>query len=216
MKWKNIIFDFDGVLVDSNEIRYKGFEKLFEGYPQNQVEKLVEYSRENGGISRYKKILLFFEEIRGETISEENILKFAQRYSSIVAQQVEKSKAIKGSVEFLENNSESYIYSIVSGSDQDELQKICNKRGISQYFCEILGSPVEKTKNLRGLVKSKNWKVTECLYIGDSINDYDAALANNIDFLGRDSNTMNWNKKEVPWIKDLTELEGFLQDNNKI
>ena len=41
MKYKHIIFDFDGVLVESNEIRFNGFRKLFKDYPRSQVEQLV-------------------------------------------------------------------------------------------------------------------------------------------------------------------------------
>ena len=41
MKYRHIIFDFDGVLVESNEIRFNGFRKPFKDYPQGEVEKLV-------------------------------------------------------------------------------------------------------------------------------------------------------------------------------
>ena len=52
MKYQYIIFDFDGVLVESNEIRFNGFRKLFREYPKGQVEQLVNYSKANGGVSR--------------------------------------------------------------------------------------------------------------------------------------------------------------------
>ena len=71
MKYQHIIFDFDGVLAESNEIRFNGFRKLFKDYPQEQVEKLVTYAEANGGVSRYKKIAYFFSEIRQEPISNE-------------------------------------------------------------------------------------------------------------------------------------------------
>ena len=213
-KWRYIIFDFDGVLVDSNEIRYTGFEVLFKDYPKQQVMELVKYARENGGESRYKKIRLFFEKIRGELIDNKEVMRLAQCYSDIVAKQVEKAETILGSVEFLEKYSRIYKFSIVSGSDQEELRQICKSRSISKYFCKILGSPVEKAENIKQLIARDGLKASECLYIGDSINDYDAALANEIDFLGRDSGAMDW-KKKVPWITDLSELEGFLFNNNK-
>ena len=69
--------------------------------------------------------------------------------------------------------------------------------------------------NIKQLVEREGWNISECLYIGDSINDYDAALVNGMDFLGRNSGAIDWNKKEVPWITDLSELETFLYHNNK-
>ena len=214
-KWRFIIFDFDGVLADSNEIRYTGFEVLLKDYPKYQVEELVKYARENGGESRCKKIRLFFEKIRGESISDKEVLSLAKGYSDIVAKQVEESESIVGSVDFLEKYSKIYKCSIISGSDQEELRQICKKRQISKHFCDILGSPVEKAVNIKQLVEREGWNISECLYIGDSINDYDAALVNGMDFLGRNSGAIDWNKKEVPWITDLSELETFLYHNNK-
>ena len=73
MKYQHIIFDFDGVLVESNEIRFNGFRKLFKDYPQHQIERLVSYAKANGGVSRYKKIEYFFNEIRQEPVSDERV-----------------------------------------------------------------------------------------------------------------------------------------------
>ena len=37
MKYQYILFDFDGVLVESNEIRFNGFRKLFMGNPARRM-----------------------------------------------------------------------------------------------------------------------------------------------------------------------------------
>ena len=50
MTYQYIIFDFDGVLVESNEIRFNGFRKLFKDYPQEQVEQLVEYAKRSKSV----------------------------------------------------------------------------------------------------------------------------------------------------------------------
>ena len=58
---KNILFDFDGVIHDSNTVKTDGFRTIFNKYPKNIVENLVEYHEANGGISRYSKIRYFFD-----------------------------------------------------------------------------------------------------------------------------------------------------------
>ena len=50
MQFKNLIFDFDGVLVESNDIRIEGFRRLFQDYPENEVSQLMPYVEKNGGI----------------------------------------------------------------------------------------------------------------------------------------------------------------------
>lgn len=214
MKWKNIIFDFDGVIVDSNEIRIEGFSELFAGHPASEIKKLVKYVQENGGISRYKKIRVFFEEIKKLAISEEDVNKLAQKYSDIVAKKVELARSIPGSVEFFVKYSSLYRLAVVSGSDQYELREICKKRAISSFFCSILGSPVEKSKNIKELINDQGWDRAECLYVGDSINDYDAAFLNKISFLGLNSGELDWARKSVPSINDLNDLEVFLEGQN--
>ena len=101
MKYKNLIFDFDGVLAESNEIRFNGFRRLFQEYPLSQVEELVAYAKANGGVSRYEKIRYFFQEVRGEPIMEERVQVLAARFSDLVRQEVVDAEPVKGSVVFL-------------------------------------------------------------------------------------------------------------------
>ena len=81
MKYKHLIFDFDGVLVESNEIRFDGFRLLFSAYPTHQVDKLIQFAMANGGLSRYTKIRYFFEKIRNESISDEKVKAMSHEYS---------------------------------------------------------------------------------------------------------------------------------------
>ncbi|MBU4133839.1 HAD hydrolase-like protein, partial [bacterium] len=88
MRYKHIIFDFDGVLVESNSIRFEGFRRLFNKFSENNIEQFLKYVILNGGLSRYEKIGYFFEKIRHEVISPDNVLILAERYSGIVKQKV--------------------------------------------------------------------------------------------------------------------------------
>ena len=50
-----IIFDFDGVLVDSVEIKTNAFAFIYKEYGDDIVDKVIYHHRLNGGMSRYKK-----------------------------------------------------------------------------------------------------------------------------------------------------------------
>jgi len=210
MKYQYIIFDFDGVLVESNEIRFNGFRKLFKDYPQGEVEKFVGYAKANGGVSRYKKIEYFFNEIRREPISEESVNQWAAQFSTLVEQDIVEAKPVEGSLKFLEDYFSHFDFAIVSGSDQAELRRICEKRKINHFFKMILGSPVEKKDNIASLLSDLNWQHNESLYVGDSNNDLEAAKANALDFVGRCSGLINWEKSNVRFILDLSSLHKVL------
>jgi phosphoglycolate phosphatase-like HAD superfamily hydrolase len=210
VKYQYIIFDFDGVLVESNEIRFNGFRKLFKSYPQEQVERLVNYARANGGVSRYKKIAYFFSEIRQEPISDESVNKWADQFSKLVEQDIAEAQPVEGSLEFLGKYVDHFDFAIVSGSDQAELRRICKKRKIDHFFKSILGSPVEKKDNIAALLSDLNWQHNKSIYVGDSNNDLEAAKANNLDFVGRCSGLIDWQNFDTKFVLDLSSLHEVL------
>ena len=211
MKYQYIIFDFDGVLVESNDIRFNGFRKLFKNFPQEQVEKLVTYAKANGGISRYKKIAYFFSEIRQEPISDESVNKWADQFSKLVEQEIVEAQSVEGSLEFLEKYVDQLDFAIVSGSDQKELRRICRKRHIDHFFKSILGSPVEKKDNIAALLSNLNWQHDKSLYVGDSKNDLEAARANSLDFVGRFSGLIDWQNFDTQFVWNLSTLHEVLK-----
>ncbi len=211
MKYKHIIFDFDGVLVESNTIRFKGFRLLFRDYPDDQVQMLVEYAMLNGGMSRYEKIKYFFEEIKHEAISDAGVQILSRQYTELVKQRVIDAEPVTGSLEFLSNNSTNYDFAIVSGSDQEELRAVCQARKISQLFLNILGSPERKEINISRLLSEEGWDKGSCLLIGDSLNDLEAAQKNNIDFIARESGLVEWDSMDnITVIKDLSQLQSHV------
>jgi len=210
VKYLHIIFDFDGVLVESNEIRFNGFRKLFKDYPQDQVEILVDYAKANGGVSRYKKIEYFFNSIRREPTSDESVNHWAAQFSELVEQDVVEAKSVVGSLEFLEEYSSLFDFAIVSGSDQVELRRICEKRKIDHFFKSILGSPAEKKDNIAALLSELSWSHDRSVYVGDSNNDLDSAKANNLDFVGRCSGLIEWGNSNIRFVSDLSSLYSVL------
>jgi HAD superfamily hydrolase (TIGR01549 family) len=210
MRYQHIVFDFDGVLAETNEIRFNGFRKLFKDYPQNQTERLVSFAKANGGVSRYKKIEYFFNEIRQEPVSIKEVDRLAAQFSELVEQDIVEAKPVEGSLEFLEGFSGHFDFAIVSGSDQAELRRVCEKRGIGHFFEVILGSPTEKKENIAALLADLNWQHSKSIYVGDSSNDWEAAKLNNLDFVGRCSGLVDWESSDVRFIMDLSSLHEVL------
>ena len=102
---KNILFDFDGVILDSMPIRDYGFKRIFEDFKDNQISQLLDYHNENGGLSRYVKIKYFYNEILNKEILEEKINSYASAFSKIMKKElVNKKYLIVDTLEFIKNN----------------------------------------------------------------------------------------------------------------
>lgn len=200
---KNIIFDFDGVILDSVPIKTEGFKKLFKDFPLDKVNKLVEYHELNGGKSRYVKIKYFFHELLNQDISEEKVLEYAQKYSEITKEELTDPKyIIKDAINFIKSNYKKYSMHIASGADEEDLKYICEKQGIDKYFLSINGSPKVKIDIVKEILKYNEYKLEETVMIGDSINDYEASTRNNIAFLG-------YNNQLLKKIYDIRYIDGF-------
>lgn len=210
MGYKHIIFDFDGVLVESNHIRFDGFRQLFLSYPEEKRDIFIKYVENNAGLSRFEKIRYFFSDIIKEPISDSKVDFLSDKYSKLVKERVIKAKAVKGSLEFLSGNNGKYNFAIVSGSEEKELKDICRTRGIEKYFIRIMGSPVSKETNIIKLLEETGWEKQDSVLVGDSTNDLDASRKTGVDFIGRNSNVVDWRTLGIDYVTDLLELPGYL------
>lgn len=182
---KNILWDFDGVIMDSMPIREKGFEIVLAGHSKEEVDHLMKFHRENGGLSRYVKFRYFFEEVKRQQILEEEVKKYAQQFSEVMLENlIDHSLLIADALNFIKNNHQKYKMHVVSGSDQKELRHICRELDVEKYFKSIHGSPTPKKQLVKELLEKNAYSTGETVLIGDSINDHEAAVENGIDFYG--------------------------------
>ena len=180
-----ILWDFDGVILDSMHVRDQGFVEIFKDYPQEQVDDLLTYHRTNGGLSRYVKIRYFFNEIRNEPISDEQVMALAAEFSVIMKRILcDENLLIADSCQFIAAHAGDVPMYIVSGSDQTELRYLCEQLSISQHFKGIFGSPTPKTELVAAILQEKQPILDKTVLIGDSVNDYEAASKNQVGFLG--------------------------------
>jgi HAD superfamily hydrolase (TIGR01549 family) len=201
---KTILWDFDGVILDSMPIREYGFREIFKEFDTTLVNKLLEYHNQNGGLSRYVKIRYFYEKLLARSITNDEINKIANYFSIIMKQQlVNKKYLIEEIVEFIKNNYQKYNFYIVSGSDQSELRFLCKELDIEQYFISVYGSPIHKNDLVKNILDKENYNKNETILIGDSINDYEASNINGINFYGYN------NKKLIQYGNYIYKLSDF-------
>jgi len=203
-KYKVILWDFDGVIMDSMPIRSSGFALVLKNYPAEQVNQLMDFHNQNGGLSRYVKFRYFFETIRGESITDGQLQELANSFSEIMLNSlINKELLIKDAVAFIEANFEQYEMHIVSGSDGVELNKICAALDLSKYFKSVHGSPTPKSQLVELVIRDNHYNKKSIVLIGDSKNDLDAAIANNISFYGYNNMGLKTLNPSIPYLEYL-------------
>lgn len=182
---KALLFDFDGVIVESVDIKTQAFAKLFEEHGEDVVKKVISHHLLHGGISRFEKIRFYHKSYLGREIDDRELDLWCKRFSDIVLDNVIKAPLVPGVLEFLEKMSSKFFCFIVSGTPQEELELIVAKKTLSRYFKKVYGSPSSKKEIITNIISSNQLNPVEIIYYGDSISDYDASIATGVYFIGR-------------------------------
>lgn len=180
-EYKTIVFDCDGVILNSNKIKSDAFFKAALVYGQCAAQQFLDYHIAGGGASRYEKFKWFVENIVQEK-SGPSLDQLLVSYATEVRRGL-LACDISESLLDLREKTKGANWLIVSGGDQEELRDVFAHRNIDNLFDGgIFGSPESKNEIISAQISSGNIK-TPALFIGDSRSDYISASAFSLDFI---------------------------------
>ena len=203
-----IIFDFDGVILDSVGVKTSAFAKLVEAHGAEAVRRMVEYHEANGGISRYKKFAWFSRTVLGRELTEEESLAWGRKFESDAFCRVVEAPFIAGAREFLEGCDLPLF--VASGTPETELRSLVEKRGLAGLFREVHGSPRTKQEIIQDILGRYPLSLEEVLFVGDAMTDYRAARDCGLPFAGVAADARGPFPPGTPVVTDLTGLTVLL------
>lgn len=185
MKWQAVFFDFDGVILDTADIKTRAFEQMFLSYGTKVAKEVVSYHLQHEGVSRFEKFSYFYENILKQEITEEKLNHLGEVFAGLVLQAILESPFVDGALEVLEQvNIIDIPAYIVSGTPCEEINYIVEKKRLSHFFKEVHGSPKQKGQIIKDILSQNGYQWARCLFIGDAMTDYNAALETGVCFLG--------------------------------
>jgi phosphoglycolate phosphatase-like HAD superfamily hydrolase len=200
---QGIIFDFDGVICDSVNIKTKAFAKIYEEFGEDVVAKVVSYHLQHGGISRYEKFRYYHKEFLNINLSEEDLTRMGELFSEIAYQKVIASPYIPGALEYIQKSSKSASLFICTGTPETEIKLILKERGLLEYFTSIYGSPRTKTEIINKIMVTHDFLPGQLKFYGDAMTDYIAAINTSVEFIGVYS-------PETTFPPEVVVIENFL------
>lgn len=206
--WQAIIFDFDGVVVESGDIKAQAFAELYRDYGEAIAQAAVTYHRANGGMSRYRKFHYFQQQLLHKpplTLEEEQALD--RRFSQLVMEAVIACQPVPGADTLIRQAAASMPLFVASGTPENELHVIVERRGLSPFFTEVRGAPALKETLVADILSTHALAAERVLMIGDALVDYESAQDNGVAFIGRvrpgDPNPF---PEQVATLPDLCQL----------
>lgn len=212
-KYNTIIFDCDGVLLNSNFKKSEAYRyaAIDFGATEEQAEELVQYHVENTGISRYVKFEYFLTDILQKSFNEERFSFLIKSLNHHVLKILNDCEVATGLCK-LRDLTKNQNWMVMSGGDQEEVRTILASKHLDHLFdYGIYGSPDSKHDIVKHhLENNKNFM--PAIFFGDAEYDIKTAKTFNLDFIFISGWTdfSDWeetvkreNIKSVEYLKDL-------------
>ena len=81
---KNLLFDCDGVFLDSNKIKSEAFYSVARPFGEAYAKELLTHHLSNGGVSRDRKFKHFFRDILKTDYTNDDIASLKEEYASTI------------------------------------------------------------------------------------------------------------------------------------
>jgi HAD superfamily hydrolase (TIGR01549 family) len=206
---KAIVFDFDGVILESLDVKTEAFRQLFADHPAGIADRVVKLHTENMGVSRYEKFKTIYRDFLDEPLDDAEMQRLGERFSALVFDGVVACDFVNGAPEFLERMAHDHQLYVASATPEEELQQIVEARGITRHFQEVAGTPRTKAEVVCEVLEAERLRPDEVLFVGDAITDYRGAAQHNARFVGRvpPGAGSPFADLDVPTVADLAELD---------
>ena len=172
---KYVIFDFDGTLVDSNNIKEQTFFEVTDHLPNSKkiLEKILSNPKIGDRYEIFKHFALKLNLDFGILVDDKEL---ARTYTLLCEERISKAESIQGVEKTLKELIEMGIKLFVSSATPEgTLNNILSKRDISYLFERAFGTPNTKEKHIESVIKTYKCSSCEILYVGDSEADRMAA-----------------------------------------
>ena len=177
-----VVLDFDGVILDSAVIKTVAFAELFKEEDPAHQRLILEHHRAHAGISRYEKFRWAYREALKRPLDAAGERVLGERYNAIVEAKVLAAPFIPGALEFLRSCRLPLF--VASGTPEDELRRIVERRGLAPFFRGVFGSPRRKDAILAGIASDLGIPGSSLAMVGDAMTDYEGARSCGAAFIG--------------------------------
>ena len=202
-KIKNIIFDWDGTLLDSLNSLYETVNDIFKELrvkPISIAEFRADYELP------YMKFYRRYTDAPQETI-DDLFKKIRPKYKA------ELFPGVRETLKYLKEQKVNML--ILSATPQSTLEDELRDLKIDFYFRDVYGSSPDKVKALPRIIAENNLNLNETAYVGDLVFDIEAGKKAGVKTIavlcGQDPAFKLLAKAPDEKINSIRELEGFVK-----
>lgn len=210
---KCFVFDFDGTLVQSNEIKRNAFFCVVQKF--GNFNFIVDATlREDAADDRYAILNKIAKKIVKTVKSDKELTwdilasSLLEDYSRVCEEKLAKCEEVVGASDLLKSLSEEgFPLYINSATPLEPLKKILCSRSFYKYISGVYGKPKDKVENMKEIMNETGTKPGELIFIGDNDTDKKAAEAIGCHFIGIIGHDNNYLYKPKYSVENLMEAK---------
>ena len=181
-----LILDFDGVIVESNDVKTEAFRELFSRFP-GHAEPMMAYHHEHVSVTRFAKFDYLLRRL-GKEDDARLRADLAEKFSRLVRERMLEVPLVPGAETFLQRMSAELPVYLASVTPAEELGEILRHRNLLHWFRGVYGCPPwTKPEAILDVLDREQVEPDEALLVGDSAGDQRVAGETGVRFLARNS-----------------------------
>ncbi len=176
MKFKAVIFDWDGTIVDTMHLKLSNAAKLFAEHYDTDPQKIIQSYKRYSGISRRELFDIIAKENIGRSLSNIEFnrlnLAFTEKNISVFRNADVFDDRNKVFLQWLKDRD--ILLFVSSSGFKQEIETLAEMLGIKEYFLEILGSRpgFKKGRDHISYIREKyKLQSSQIIFVGDDKED---------------------------------------------
>lgn len=209
-----VVFDFDGTLVESNQIKRQVFFELASEYEEG-LRVMADVMSEADGRERH----WIFARFAAALPSRADAKLLVDQYTKICQERIACAPEIIGARASLKHlQAEGRLLFVNSATPVEPLTRLVRLRKMDKLFSGVYGAPAKKQDNLEYIRSKYGLTPAEILVVGDGESDRTSAKILGCYFVAVNSAENDFTVEPPCRISDLTELPeivatiGFIGD----
>lgn len=211
-----VVFDFDGVLVDSNAVKRQAYSDIFAHLGPSASGTAHSVLHGDVDSDRLQLIRRILSTLRDEGARlppgslDDLVTQYAERYNDICEEHAATCAEVAGASEAIERLGSAHALYVVSATPEVPLRRIVERREWTRSFRDVLGRPRGKREHLRFVMEREGIQGTDVVVVGDGQRDLDAARGAGARFVGVRNAFNDFDSTSLLMIDDLRPLPGLI------
>lgn len=197
-----LVLDLDGVIVQSNHIKYVAMLALFSEHVR-EYSAIDTYIAANYGVRRDHKFAHILGSILRIEPTDALIADYLARYDTRLTPLLHDAPLIPGIDRFLAHAR--HCFYVSSSAPDSEVKDQLAHRRLAQHFQSIYGAATPKADALRQVQRLHSGQVP--IFFGDSPGDWEAAKEAGVAFVGVTGERDNFPSQTIVKLRDFSSAE---------